>query len=43
MAEQYKFPDELEDDKNQKVEIVQPEGEVEIEIGVPPLVIKTTF
>ena len=32
MAEQYKFPDELEDDKNQKVEIVQPEGEVEIEI-----------
>ena len=32
MAEQYKFPDELEDDKNQKVEIEQPDGDVEIEI-----------
>ena len=32
MAEQYKFPDELDDDKNQKVEIVQPEDDVEIEI-----------
>ena len=31
MAEQYKFPDELDDDKNQKVE-VQTEDEVEIEI-----------
>ena len=32
MAEQYKFPDELDDDKNQKVEILQPEDDVEIEI-----------
>jgi hypothetical protein len=32
MAEQYKFPDELEDDKSQNVEIIQPEGDVEIEI-----------
>ena len=32
MAEQYKFPDELDDDKAQKVEIEQPEGDVEIEI-----------
>ena len=32
MAEQYKFPDELDDDKNQKVEILQPEDGVEIEI-----------
>ena len=32
MAEQYKFPDELEDNKVQNVEIVQPEGDVEIEI-----------
>jgi hypothetical protein len=32
MAEQYKFPDELEDGKNQKVEIQQPEDDVEIEI-----------
>ena len=32
MAEQYKFPDELEDNKTQKVEIVQPEDDVEIEI-----------
>jgi hypothetical protein len=31
MAEQYKFPDELEDDKSQKVEI-QTEDDVEIEI-----------
>ena len=31
MAEQYKFPDELDDDKNQKVEI-QTEEDVEIEI-----------
>jgi hypothetical protein len=31
MAEQYKFPDELDDDKNQKVEI-QSEEDVEIEI-----------
>jgi hypothetical protein len=31
MAEQYKFPDELEDDKSQKVEI-QTEEDVEIEI-----------
>ena len=31
MAEQYKFPDELDDDKNQKVE-VQAEDDVEIEI-----------
>ena len=32
MAEQYKFPDELEDNKTQKVEIIQPEDDVEIEI-----------
>ena len=32
MAEQYKFPDELDDDKSQKVEIIQPEDDVEIEI-----------
>jgi hypothetical protein len=32
MAEQYKFPDELDDGKNQKVEIQQPEDDVEIEI-----------
>ena len=32
MAEQYKFPDELEDDKNQKVDIQVAEDEVEIEI-----------
>ena len=32
MAEQYKFPDELEDNKTQKVEILQPEDDVEIEI-----------
>jgi len=32
MAEQYKFPDELDDNKSQKVEIVQPEDDVEIEI-----------
>jgi hypothetical protein len=33
MAEQYKFPDELDDDKNEKVEIQQPEeNDVEIEI-----------
>ena len=32
MAEQYKFPDELDDSKSQKVEIVQPEDDVEIEI-----------
>ena len=32
MAEQYKFPDETDDNKNQKVEIVQPEDDVEIEI-----------
>jgi hypothetical protein len=32
MSDQYKFPDELEDDKNQKVEIQQPEDDVEIEI-----------
>jgi hypothetical protein len=32
MAEQYKFPDELDDDKNQKVEITQQEDDVEIEI-----------
>jgi hypothetical protein len=32
MAEQYKFPDELEDGKNQKVVIEQPEDDVEIEI-----------
>lgn len=31
MAEQYKFPDELDDDKNQKVEI-ETEDDVEIEI-----------
>ena len=38
MAEQYKFPDELEDDKSQNVEIIQPEGDVEIEIvdDTPP-------
>ena len=32
MAEQYKFPDELDDNKAQKVEIIQPEDDVEIEI-----------
>ena len=32
MAEQYKFPDELDDDKSQKVEIIQAEDDVEIEI-----------
>ena len=32
MAEQYKFPDELDDNSKQKVEIVQPEDDVEIEI-----------
>ena len=32
MAEQYKFPDELEDNKTQKVEIIQPDDDVEIEI-----------
>jgi hypothetical protein len=32
MAEQYKFPDELDDNKSQKVEILQPEDDVEIEI-----------
>ena len=32
MAEQYKFPDELDDDKNQKVDIEVAEDEVEIEI-----------
>jgi len=32
MAEQYKFPDELDDNKSQKVEIIQPEDDVEIEI-----------
>ena len=32
MAEQYKFPDELDDGRNQKVEIIQPEDDVEIEI-----------
>ena len=32
MAEQYKFPDELDDDRNQKVEITQQEDDVEIEI-----------
>jgi hypothetical protein len=32
MAEQYKFPDELEDDKSQKVEIIDPDDDVEIEI-----------
>ena len=32
MAEQYKFPDELDGDSKQKVEIVQPEDDVEIEI-----------
>ena len=32
MAEQYKFPDELDDNKTQKVEIIQPEDDVEIEI-----------
>ena len=32
MAEQYKFPDELEDDKDQKVDIQVAEDEVEIEI-----------
>lgn len=32
MAEQYKFPDELEDNKTQKVEILQPDDDVEIEI-----------
>jgi hypothetical protein len=32
MAEQYKFPDELDDDKSEKVEIIQPDDDVEIEI-----------
>jgi len=32
MAEQYKFPDELDDNKSQKVEILQPDDDVEIEI-----------
>ena len=32
MAEQYKFPDELDDNKSQKVEIIQPDDDVEIEI-----------
>jgi len=32
MAEQYKFPDELENNKTQKVEIIQPDDDVEIEI-----------
>ena len=33
MAEQYKFPDELDDDKNEQVDIQQPEeNDVEIEI-----------
>jgi hypothetical protein len=32
MAEQYKFPDELDDNRNQKVEITQQEDDVEIEI-----------
>jgi hypothetical protein len=32
MAEQYKFPDELDDDKNQKVDIEVADDEVEIEI-----------
>jgi myosin heavy subunit len=32
MAEQYKFPDELDDNKSEKVEILQPEDDVEIEI-----------
>jgi len=32
MAEQYKFPDELDDGRNQKVEITQQEDDVEIEI-----------
>jgi hypothetical protein len=32
MSEQYKFPDELDDNKSQKVEILQPEDDVEIEI-----------
>ena len=32
MAEKYQFPDELDDDKSEKVEIVQPEDDVEIEI-----------
>jgi hypothetical protein len=32
MSDQYKFPDELDDDKNQNVEITQQEDEVEIEI-----------
>jgi hypothetical protein len=32
MSDQYKFPDELDDGKNQKVEIQQPEDDVEIEI-----------
>jgi hypothetical protein len=32
MAEQYKFPDELDDGRNQKFEIQQPEDDVEIEI-----------
>ena len=32
MAEKYQFPDELDDDKGQKVEIIQPDDDVEIEI-----------
>ena len=32
MAEKYQFPDELDDNKSEKVEIVQPEDDVEIEI-----------
>jgi hypothetical protein len=32
MAEQYKFPDELDDDKNQKVDIEVADDDVEIEI-----------
>ena len=32
MAEKYQFPDELDDNKGEKVEIVQPDDDVEIEI-----------
>jgi len=32
MAEKYQFPDELDDDKGEKVEIIQPDDDVEIEI-----------
>jgi len=32
MSDQYKFPDELDDNKGEKVEIVQPDDDVEIEI-----------